>query len=224
MDLVYDELIYRNTELIKTSGITYDELLNNEIDNRYCLAISHIIDNYSFEPIFYDLIKLLDTFGMVYHVNNNDYKYARTHFTLLQLIGFDFMHLYDSTIFDEIHDSIKDIIHEILPIKINFKRLAVTKTNVILLGYPDKDINRTRDKIRDILSKKNIVMKEPFKNNIAHITIMRFNHVCDSDKLLQIIDQYTNNDFGSITINNFGLYHATWKMNIDDLKVSRIMI
>jgi hypothetical protein len=131
----------------------------------------------------------------------------------MQLVGFnDFKLLEDPSILEKILCIIKDI----LPLKIKYKGIIVTPTGIVLCGYPDKDINSFRDKIRTELKD---IIKEPYYNNICHSTLCRFTGETTVQNIQNIEDKYREYEFREIEITSFNIGYGTWKLNDYEIKV-----
>ena len=202
----------RNKELVNKGGIKYDKfLLNKEPDNRLCLAIFSNIKGLHLKDIYNDLEPIENTF--IYYSDNKFQDKGTLHFTLMQLVGFnDFKLLEDPSILEKILPIIKDI----LPLKIKYKGIIVIPTGIVLCGYPDKDINSFRDKIRTELKD---IIKEPYYNNICHSTLCRFTGETKVQKIQNIEDKYREYEFGEIEITSFNIGYGTWKLNEYEIKV-----
>jgi hypothetical protein len=216
MKKIYKELKERNLNLIKNNGIKYDSMLKYKDDPRKCLAIFSQINDIKHTCDLKYLYSDLEKIGKncIYYINNSDYDRGYLHFTLLQLVGFDYI---DNIIIDDltIFDKIIPIVRELLPLKIKYKGIAIIPTGIILCGYPDKEVNLIRDKIRKILKH---FIREPYYNNIVHSTICRFTEKLDINLLNSLKEKYENTFFGTIKIESFDIGYGTWKLNNYEIK------
>jgi hypothetical protein len=218
MDYIYNEIKSRNYLLVKNKGINYDPILKNkEPDNRLCLAIFSNINSLDLEYFYKDLEKLSSScIYYTYDINSkNIYKHEHgtLHFTLLQILGFDyFKQLNDYSALEQI----LPILQQILPLKIKYKGTILTTSGIIICGYPDKDINKYRNEIREVLKD---IIQEPYSNDSCHSTICRFTDKIDLSSLEHIINKYENYDFGETIITSFNVGYGTWKLNSYEIKI-----
>jgi hypothetical protein len=212
MEIIYDEMRSRNTELVNKSGIKYDKiLLNKEPDDRLCLAIFSNIKNLYLSEIYQDLEAINST--CIYYPKNKIPSNGTLHFTLMQLVGFEyFKPLEDPCVLEKIIPIIKGM----LPLKIKYKGIILTPTGIVLCGYPDKDINSYRDKIRKELRD---IIRDPYYNNICHSTLCRFTGQVDIQQIQKIEEKYREYEFGEIEISSFNIGYGTWKLNKYEIKV-----
>jgi hypothetical protein len=212
MEIIYDEMRSRNNDLVNKYGIKCDKLLlNKEPDNRLCLAIFSNIKGLYLSDIYGDLEPIRST--CIYYPKNKIQTNGTLHFTLMQLIGFnDFNELEDPSVLEKIIPIIKDM----LPLKIKYKGIILTPTGIVLCGYPDKDINSYRDKIRKELRD---IIREPYYNNICHSTLCRFTGEVDIQQIQKNEEKYKEYVFGEIEINSFNIGYGTWKLNEYEIKV-----
>ncbi len=212
MEYIYNEMRERNTLLVNKDGIKYDKLLlNTNPDNRLCLAIFSNIEGLYLDNIYIELEIVNST--CLYYSNNSIPTKGTLHFTLMQLIGFNNFNVLNNS---RILEKILPILKELLPLKIKYKGVILTPTGIVLCGYPDKNINEYRDKIRKELFD---IIKEPYHNNICHSTLCRFTGEVDIQKLKKIEEKYRYCDFGEVEIKSFNIGYGTWKLNNYEIKV-----
>jgi 2'-5' RNA ligase len=220
LENIYNEMKARNNALIEKNGLGHDDKLVNKEDNRYCLALYSTFNKAILTDKYEEFIKIKEFVEhCIYKIDNTDYRHGNLHFTMLQLVGFNFFNFKDSNeMIDEIYKLIKNEICKYLPIKICFNGIIVVPTGIVLKGFPDKNINELRDNIRTILRINNVNIKEPYYNNIVHSTLVRFNHQIDYSEIKKYIENYENVSFGEVIINEFILGHGTWKLNNYELE------
>ena len=94
-------------------------------------------------------------------------KDASLHFTLMQLVGF---RPSGCTFLRE--EEAKKAVQKYVPgFNIRFHSLAVTPKSIMVMGTPSIDVNHSREMIRKELGN---ALEEPYKNNIVHMTVVRF--------------------------------------------------
>lgn len=221
---IYQEMKLRNSQIIKLNKIKFDSSLKTSYpDKRKCLAmfsfLKSIQNSKNLEELYSDLSKVKNI--CLYKIDNKDPSSGTLHFTLLQILGFYYL---DEWLLDvelrnklesyikEKENSLKDILAEILPFRIHYKGVILTPSGLVLCGYPDKNINFIRDKLRLLFSD---IIKEPYYNNIIHSTISRFTDFTDSDfaKLKEIEEKYSDLYLGYTDIDSMFVGYGTWKLN-----------
>lgn len=212
---IYDEMTSRHGKVTPK----FDNNLLLPEDTRFCLALYHRYDDYILHTPFMELTKSLKACNLTVYtpdILNNNTLDGTLHFTLLQLLGFDFFTEYvDTMSIAKITELISDEIKSYLPIQIEYRKLIIVPAGVIMLGYPDKDINCLRDCIRNKLALNGIIIREPYLNNIVHSTVARFSEDPKDvlDAVYDAVNKHNNKSLCSIIVNDFTLGYGTWRLN-----------
>ncbi len=98
---------------------------------------------------------------------------------------------------------------------IYFDRLILTPTGLLMVGQPNKDINKWRDKLRDLQQDRGVTSGELYYNNIAHATIFRWTKELSPRqrfRVASIVEKINKNKSYFATFNVFGyeVMNASW--------------
>lgn len=243
LDNIYDEMVERQSQDVAANGVTFDmHLIVSEIEpqpKRRCLAAYTLCDSSNWKPSvsyssFMADVKDVLGEGHCYYESSKDQKdigevklsnsgvlSGVLHWTFFQLIGFNYFDMVE--IPESYHDVVESTLLRHLPrIKINFSRLVLTPSNIILLGFPTADVNSARFRLRRCLTRCGLPLFEPYMNDIVHMTLVRFASPVDESTLLELqrtILQYKSTlSFGSLSVDELKLSPATWKMQAQELQ------
>lgn len=222
---IYDEIRDRNIKNINESGISYDKLLLDKYDNRYCVSFTGIVKTLYTNNIFSLLLRelsplLINDISYVYNTPSiqNQHFQANLHHTLMQIINFNNYDKYEKYFTDNLEryqNVFSDFINIFKNMKIILYGVIMTEHAIILKGYPDKDINVYRDMIRDKLIDENLILKEPYKSNTCHITLFRFTGEKNREEiqsLQNICKKFNHIYLGSVLIDKYRLGSHTWRV------------
>jgi len=219
---IYNELKERNRKIVMEGKLKIDDVLfqvGEDIDTRYCLAVSAIFQKKKskINKYYFDLLNDIENIkGVHYYIENNNKLEGTAHFTLLQIIGFDQFNINEIKGREQEYvEIIKDELSKIVPFRIHFMNVVAFSSGLAILGYPTVNINTVRDNIRKRLNDNNLPLKEPYYNNIIHSTILRLIENIDHNQLINIMDKYNKSYFGFIEVNmdSFFIGYGTWKLN-----------
>lgn len=228
---VYDEMAARQQASIESHGFTFDATLSGEQDQR-CLAAYTLctFDNFQTNGRF-DLLmgQLQDIFSeghVVYGLRSTHVLTGQLHMTMMQLVGFKMF----GTIplpadYTEVAESIfRRFLH---PFEVHFNRIIVTRSNVLLVGNPTIGLNHIREEIRRALSRIGYPLYEPFKSDIAHMTLLRFAKPLSCAQQARLAALCA--EFGSscqqvarLSVNHIDISVASWKMQATELQEHNI--
>jgi len=234
MDEIYREMKTRNEKLIQDPNFEffYDPLLKNEKDDgpdRKCLAIygncasQDRTDSPNKLKVCMDdiLSSIENSNALVPFVqkskSNLNYTKGTLHFTIFQLLGFSTHAIenFDISILSEIIPIISPLFHSGDPLTITYKGILVTPKAIVLKGYPNKDINAIREKIRRVKG-----IHEPYQNHACHSTLFRFQESLSSDstkKLIETCKKYENANLGTFLVPELYIGFGTWKLNRNEV-------
>jgi len=239
LDSVYDEMVERQCQNVAEKSVTFDmQLMVSEIEplpQRRCLAAYILCNSSNWKPtVSFSsfMVDIEDVLGPnhCYFESIKDMSGRKTyagvvsgvlHWTFIQLIGFKYFDMVN--IPDCYGDVVESTLLRYLPrIKINFSRLVLTPSSIILLGFPTADVNSARFRLRRSLNRCGLPLFEPYMNDIVHMTLMRFASPIDESTLSELqkkIRQYKNTlSFGSLSVDELKLSPATWKMQAQELQ------
>jgi hypothetical protein len=232
MKSIYDEMAARQKSNIASKGYSYDAVLSGEHPAR-CFAAYTLctFDNLYTTGGFDLLMGRLDEVFSEQHVlyrlrpTGNHILFGHLHMTLMQLIGFN---VYGTI---PVPDDYAEVLEAILlrtlhPFEVHFKRVIVTPASVLLVGHPTISLNHVREQIRRSLARIGYPLYEPYKNDIAHMTLVRFAAPLTGAQQ-QELDKVCQ-DFGKqrllakLNVNTIDLSPASWKMQPAELEVEGI--
>lgn len=152
---------------------------------------------------------------------------GQLHFTLMQLVGFpDYnAEMRDDSIYasSQYMDCVQDALivgGMDAEVQIRFIGCIAVATGLLMVGIPDSlNINGARDCVRERLKKRGFPLKEPFVNDIVHSTLFRVtkNQKTAADpilhtKILDLSKEFENVHLGTVTMRNFQIGPASWRM------------
>ena len=219
------------------SGFSYDASLKSE-DLRRCAAIYVLASarNFvSFGPLERVISKLRDSFQghVLYEICQTEggLQHALSgvlHWTFMQLVGF--------SIFDKIDfpADYKEVIQMLLwerlrEFEIRFTGLIATPSNLLLVGFPTLDCNSVREEIRDRLRLMGYPLYEPYKNDIFHMTLVRFAEPlsqAQQEALKRIAagsHQFKDQTLAVLRVQQMCISNASWKMQYQELKNEKVV-
>lgn len=210
LSYIYQEMYERNLKNLKENNFLFDPKLEED-DSEFCFAVFCENIEYKMHEELGNIIKSFpENFKekMVFYDIDGD---AKLHFTLLQILGFNFRGNIISEDYKKIMTDILDVSFEI-----RYRHLIPVKSGFILCGYPSIDVNELREKIRKKLRDSSLRFEEPYYNNIVHSTFIRFKQELsqnERDYLLFSLEKYLNFDFGIAKISKFSISRIGWKLS-----------
>jgi hypothetical protein len=93
----------------------------------------------------------------------------------MQLVGFD-QHAkvaptLDAHYFDVMEATLQ---RSVATFEVMFSRVILTKGSILLAGFPTTNVNYSRDLVRRACKNSSVPLFEPYKNDIVHMTLVRF--------------------------------------------------
>lgn len=229
MKQVYDEMFARQLCTIEAKGFSADSDLLGDGPPARCYAIYTLCDYENFQGSGrFDLLlgQLHEAFGesqVVYSLRPscNRNLFGALHLTFMQLIGFN---VYGSIpIPADYAEVVEAILLRNLPqFEVLFTRVVVTQASVLLAGHPTVGLNNIRDEVRRALARIGYPLYEPYKNDIAHMTLVRFaKPPRDEQKelLLRIARSFSGSRvLAKLAVRQVSISAATWKMQRGELE------
>ena len=228
---IYDELEERQNKSIAELGYTFDASLKRQDQPARCFAAYTLcsFENFhSFSRLDLLMGQLQESFGTshaIYRVrpdcDSNHTMFGRLHLTFMQLVGFE--------IFGSVplpHDY-AEVIEAILlrsmrPFEVHFTRVVLTRGSLMLVGHPTSSLNHVRDTVRKTLARIGYPLYEPYKNDIVHMTLMRFAaplSSCQARKLEAIVHaQPRGKVIAKLRVDALTMSAASWKMQPAELE------
>lgn len=232
MASIYDDMTLRQQAAIAKNGYTHDATLVQAAQEARCFAVytmfseanttacsrlNHVTDR---------LRKQLGHKHAVYRFLDGDGDCTPLtggfHFTLMQMIGFD---IYPGLALPADYGSVvQAILTRLLPasFEIDFDRLILTRGSLLLAGNPTIALNSVRDELRVALARIGYPLYEPYKNDIAHATLVRFAAPLDGkdEALLQQVvdDTRAGSTLARLRVSGVTISPASWKMQPAELR------
>lgn len=224
-NVIYDEMIQRQTVLIRNNGFDWDSsLINNDNIPEQCVAVYKEIELEDVSPVCRNLFDLIDSLRecLISYVQmtNSQSKTQNPsdgvlHVTFMQLKTFKSTKTVDIN-WEKLQCLLKEFT---LPITIKFHRICVTSKSIIALGIPSCDLNSVRETVRT-----NMSIDEPYFCNIVHVTLARFHskipeHV--QKILISLQNEWTTRIpldafLFKTTIRSWNIGHVSWKVRPDE--------
>jgi 2'-5' RNA ligase len=180
-----------------------ENLLNNDVSTD--INLSNIEDDKRLGLTV--LIPLGDIFLKVINqlkeIEPKQYFYPATdtHITVIDFIGAS-----EDFVFDEkqvkVYKKVLDaMLKDFSKFNIEFKGLTASKGAVIVQGFFDDALQKLREKLRQEVNKQGIELKERYKVETAHATIMRFKKKLQNpEALANKIEKMRNIDLGTFEV------------------------
>ena len=231
MKQIYDELEERQKDSIANLGYTFDATLRRQDQPARCFAAYTLcsFENFhSFSRLDLLMGQLHESFGTshaIYRVrpdcDSNHTMFGRLHLTFMQLVGFE--------IFGSVplpHDY-AEVIEAILlrsmrPFEVHFTRVVLTRGSLMLVGHPTSSLNHVRDTVRKTLARIGYPLYEPYKNDIVHMTLMRFAAPLSSSQAREleaiVQAQLKGKVIAKLRVDALTMSAASWKMQPAELE------
>lgn len=223
---IYDEMETRQAADIKERGFAHDAALLGDHPGR-CFAAYTLCtyDNFhAFGALDLLMGRLQRDLGgkhVVYRLrpDKNVALFGRLHMTFMQLLGFD---IYGTVPlpndYVEVLESI--LLRHVKQFEVHFTRVIVTRASVILAGHPTTGLNHVRDQVRNAMARIGYPLYEPYKNDIAHMTLVRFaSPMGDKDAvaLQAVVEQTRAPLYATLSVEALDVSAASWKMQDDEM-------
>jgi hypothetical protein len=200
---LYERINKKNTQLVAQASL-----------NGFCRAIwceDGFSLNASFDEMISDLRSPAEKSEDHIYYDLGMASRGRLHFTLFQLQTFNV----DPSSWPEekINDAtakLKYILATEPPFSVSFKGLVKTAHGIFMAGYPSYDVNRIRNRIREIFGDEIV---EPHPQDIFHSTVLRLTKDISEDELAKIntvVDKYSDVSFGEVLPSNWIFGYGTW--------------
>jgi HAD superfamily hydrolase (TIGR01509 family) len=228
MTRIYDEMEARQAKAIAEHGFNHDPTLRGTQAQR-CLAAYTLCtyDNFhAFASLDLLMGRLQEAYGdahVLYRLrpDRNHVLFGRLHMTFMQLLGFD---IYGTVAlpkdYSEVLESV--LLRVLRPFEVHFTRVIVTRASVLLVGHPTVGLNHVREQVRDALARVGYPLYEPYKNDIAHVTLMRFAaplQATEYDALRSMARcSGPGRMFASLAVDALDVSAASWKMQPAELE------
>lgn len=229
---IYNEMEKRQMKNVIKGGLKFDDNLLHEADPRKCMAVyslcdhENFVETHAFVKVQKQLKELLGDGHCFYEPagpnksGESSPLDATLHWTLMQLIGFQ---AFDKIkVPAEYKDVVEVQVQRYLPrVKINFSRLVLTPSNILMVGYPSVDVNTSRINLRRALNRNGMPLFEPYINDLVHTTLVRFASPIEATKiepLVRILEGFKNVPLASMQVDSMSISPATWRMQKRELE------
>lgn len=206
LDEIYNQKHKQGIENIMSGNEFLDGNLNNDNDTRRGI-------NLLIRPSEEVTKEIQNKIVEIKNIDPNLYLYSSDclHFSL-----FCFVHQTKDFIYKTEQKKLyielsKEILSNVKKFKISCNGLMLTDKGVLVKGFPDATMNEIRNKIRKILDEKNINHTEIYKDDICHLSLVRFkNKIENRKKLVEFINNNYNYDFGFFDVTEIELLYHDW--------------
>lgn len=119
---------------------------------------------------------------------------------------------------------LREELEPVMPFKISFRGIQCVQSGMVMLGYPNVELNVVREKIVKRFQEQGLVYRV-YNNNIVHSTIMRFANTGTDQSIDDIFakqelggktwdfgNRYRETWFGTLNVNSLTLASASWRM------------
>jgi len=220
MDAIYEEMSHRNTKEFLNKGVQ----LRDWSDGSHCLAIIAKGAWHMNWKAWGDLScfeELLGSEGIVAPMLHHTILVARP--WLAQEQGcYTWEHMGWG---QEILDLMNDIESSGMEsYAIDFHKLIFTRYGLLMIGKPNKDVNRWRDAIRCKQKARGISSGEVYYNNIFHATLFRWIRDLTPREIFEVaraVDTLnkTYTSFAKIDVYGYQIVNATWLLKEESVEV-----
>lgn len=231
MKAIYDELEERQRISIAKHGYTFDASLRLHEQPARCFAAYTLctFDNFhSFSRLDLLMGQLQESFGTahaIYRVrpdcDSNHTMFGRLHLTFMQLVGFD---IFGSVPLPQDYAEVIEaiLLRSLRPFEVHFTRVILTRGTLMLVGHPTTSLNHVRDTVRKTLLRIGYPLYEPYKNDIVHMTLMRFAGPMtakQAQELEGIVQaQPKGKVIAKLCVDRLSMSAASWKMQPAELE------
>jgi len=204
----YDKLYTESAAKITAGNYEIDHLIDDEKDQRFGITLVIRPDQNTKMNIQRFLTEVKAIEPDQYYYQDSD-----IHITVMSIIscyaGFELSQI-------DIQDYIQ-LINQVLKkhksFKIQFKGLTASPSCILIQGFLTDTLNEIRDDLR--LAFKNSALQQSIDKRYtiqtAHATIMRFRAKLQNPaRLISLIEQYRNFDFGTFTVDQIELVYNDW--------------
>lgn len=206
LEEIYNQKHKQGIEKIMSGNEFLDENLNNANDTRRGI---HLLIRPSEEVIK----KIQNKIAEIKSIDPNLYIYSSDclHFSL-----FSFTHQKKDFIYKKEQKELyiklsKEILSNVKKFKISCKGLMLTDKAILVKGFPEKTMNEIRNNIRKKLDENNINHTEIYKDDICHLSLVRFkSKIANREKLVEFINDNYNYDFGLFDVSEIELLCHNW--------------
>lgn len=230
MAAIYKEMAARNARALELGGFQHDPELAEEGDPRRCLAVYRLCGEDAFVPTP-RMTSLLHRLHEVFSHRHVVYQPAKPeagrplqghlHFTYMQLVGFAaWPALRDQMPVDYGKVVEANLIQSLPAFEIHFHQVIATPKSIVVVGYPTAPLNWNREQLRTELKRIGYPLAEPYVNDIAHMTLVRFAAPLEEDELTSVrsvVAEHASGSLGTLHVKALSVGAASWRMQPHEL-------
>lgn len=211
MDLTqhYNQLYKTSSEAILEGNYKLDTQISDVSDSRFGVTLL-IRPNETIKNKIHSFLDQLKA------IEPEQYYYPDSdiHITVMSIIS-----CYEGFTLDKIKiqdyiDIIQQSLVHLDKIKIEFRGITASPSAIMIQGFPtDESLNDFREKLRENFKKSTLQQSIDSRYSIstAHSTVLRFKEKLQKpEKLMHIIEQFRDFDFGEFTVENLELVYNDW--------------
>ena len=201
MEPIYDAMLHRQALLVPRAhpGVVTDPST--------CLAIYAPLEDVEMTEAFRELQTRCQAFFP--YTMEGGVNQGRLHVTLLQLLTFGQFRPDQDTL-APYASLLEELLPELLPLTVEFQHVCVAATSVMMLGFPDKDVNAWRERFRRRCLEAKVPLHEPYKADLVHCTLARFATVPTPKQLAGLACRSVV--LGRVRIHRWLVGPATWRV------------
>lgn len=205
----YDSMWTHSLAKFRKQEIEIDALIGSLEDDRYGMTLLARPS----ENVKVNIKRFLDD---VAQVAPHQYFYPESdmHLTILSIIScYSGFYLAQIQIPSYI-ETIREIVDPIAPFKIHFKGITASPSCILIQGYPENNqLENLREQVRSAFSQSDLQhsIDKRYAIQTAHLTVIRFQKpLQEPEKLISVINQYREYDFGSCWVDGIELVGNNW--------------
>ncbi|WP_394775003.1 mutarotase [Flavobacterium sp.] len=211
MDLTehYNRLYKKSAKAISEGNYKLDSQINETSDSRFGITLL-IRPNEKVKAaiqLFLDELRAIEP--QQYYYPDSD-----IHITVMSIISCYECFTVDKINIQEYIDIIQQSLVVLDKIKIEFKGITASPSAIMIQGFPtDESLNILRDKMRENFKNSTLEQSIDSRYSIAtaHSTVLRFQEKLQNpEKLIEVIEQFRDYDFGEFTVGNLELVYNDW--------------
>jgi hypothetical protein len=217
MEQIYEQMNKKNNWYMTPP------VVNKSIGKGRCMA-AYSLGDWHLQPSFRKLqarLKPLVAESACFYTANPTQSEGLLHQTLLQFVKFDtYPHA------EELLVKAMELVSEViaksnLALWITYKGLVWTPTGLALAGYCDDEstVMKVREEIEAALKSHSLPCEIPYKNDILHVTLLRWTSQPDKMTLLKLekeVERWSECVFGELRIQQWIVGKGSWRMKDDE--------
>ncbi len=205
----YNQLYKTSSEAILAGKYGIDSELKNESDSRFGITLL-IRPN---EEVKANIQRFINELKKA-EPEQYFYPDSDIHITVLSIISCSTEFSLNQISPKEYIEIICRSLVDVDKIKIHYKGVTASPSAIMIQGFPsDETLNNLRNRLRENFKNSQLqqTIDSRYEISTAHSTIMRFQEKLQNPKkLIQIVEQYRDYDFGEFDVKSIELVYNDW--------------